>query len=99
MTETPFAPAYGTNQVTAPNVASASVDVDYNAKSLRLVNDGTTTVYIHVGNNSVTATTADMPLLSDDSIIVYKGYGPDKVAFISPGGAGILCVQTGEGGY
>ena len=94
----PFEPRRGANQVLTPAAASASVPIDPKAKSVRLVNSGTTNVcHVRIGTGAQTATVADLPVLPGESIIVQKGEGEDTLAHISASGT-TLHVQTGEGG-
>lgn len=94
----PFQPRRGTNQVLTPAAASASTPIDPEAKSVRLVNSGTTNIcHVRIGEGAQTATVADLPVLPGESIIVQKGEGEDTLAHISASGT-TLHVQTGEGG-
>ena len=97
-TETAFAPHYGANNTLTANTVSTSVSVRSSTHNVRLVNDGTHTVFFRIGAGAQTATIADMPLLADDSIVVYKGVGADTVACISPDGSNLVYIQAGEGG-
>jgi hypothetical protein len=94
----PFEPRRGTNQVTTPAAASASISIDPEAKSVRLVNSGTTNIcHVRIGQGAQTASAADLPVLPGESIVVSKGEGEDTLAHISASGT-TLHVQTGEGG-
>lgn len=94
----PFQPKRGANQVLTPAAASASASIDPVAKSVRLVNSGTTNIcHVRIGAGAQTATVADLPVLPGQSIIVSKGDGEDTLAHISASGT-TLHVQTGEGG-
>jgi len=94
---TPFNPHRGANQVVTPAAASASVSIEANAKSIRLVNSGASICYVRVGSGAQTATTADLPVRSASEVIVRKGEGEDTLAHISAVGT-TLNIQTGEGG-
>lgn len=95
----PFLPSRGANQVVSPGAASASVSVDPIAKTVRLVNSGTTNIcHVRIGKGAQTATTADVPVLPSSAIFVSKADGEDTVAYISAAGT-TLHIQTGEGGY
>jgi hypothetical protein len=96
--ETAFAPHYTTNQRITANITSQSISLNADDKAVRLVNDGIYTVYIRIGFGAQTATVSDMPLLADDSIVLYKGYGADTLACLCPEGPALLHVQTGDGG-
>lgn len=94
----PFQPKRGANQVLTPAAASASVSIDPVAKSVRLVNSGTTNIcHVRIGSGAQTATAEDLPVLPGESIVVSKGDGEDTLAHISASGT-TLHVQTGEGG-
>ena len=93
-----FNPRSGANQVVTPAAASASIAIDAQAKAVRLVNSGTTNIcHVRIGVGAQTATTADLPVLPGESIIVSKGDGENTLAYISAAGT-TLHVQTGEGG-
>lgn len=93
----PFEPRRGTNQVLSPAAASASVPIDPVAKSVRLVNAGAAICHVRIGAGVQTATTADLPVLPNSSVVVQKGDGEGTLAYISATGT-TLHVQTGEGG-
>lgn len=94
----PFQPKRGANQVLTPTSSSDSVAIDPVAKSVRLVNSGATNIcHVRIGQGKQIATTADMPILPGESIIVSKGDGDDNIGHISDSGT-TLHVQTGEGG-
>lgn len=92
----PFQPKRGANQVLTPAAASASVSIDPSCKSVRLVNSGANICHVRIGTGAQTATTADMPVRSGESIVVSKGED-DTLAHISAAGT-TLHVQPGEGG-
>lgn len=94
----PFMPRRGKNQVTTPAASSASVSIDADAKSVRLVNAGANICHVRIGAGAQTATTADTPVLPNSALIVQKQMGDDTLAHISASGT-TLHVQTGEGGY
>lgn len=94
----PFQPIRGSNQVVTPGAASASVNVDKVAKSVRLVNSGANICHVRIGEGAQTATTADIPVRANSEVDIQKGYGDDTVAYISAAGT-TLHIQPGEGGY
>lgn len=94
----PFMPRRGTNQVTTPAASSASVSVDADAKSVRLVNAGANICFVRIGTGAQTATTADTPVLPNSALVLQKQMGDNTLAHISASGT-TLHVQTGEGGY
>lgn len=93
----PFNPKRGSNAVTTPGAASASIAIDAISKSVRLVNSGAAICHVRIGTGAQTATTADLPVLPSSSVIVSKGDGEDTLAHISAAGT-TLHVQAGEGG-
>lgn len=93
----PFQPRRGVNLVATPAAASASVSLDSQAKSVRLVNAGLNICHVRIGSGAQTATTADMPVRPNSEIVVQKGDGDDTLAHISALGT-TLHIQTGEGG-
>ena len=97
MEQRPFSPSRGANQVVSPANASASVSIDKAARSVRLVNSGANICYVRIGTGAQTATTADMPVRSAESVIVTKADGEDTLAYISAAGT-TLNIQDGEGG-
>lgn len=94
----PYMPQRGANQVVSPGAASASVNVDPHAKTIRLVNSGANICHVRVGQGAQTATTADMPVRANSEVDMQKGDGDDTVAYISAAGT-TLHIQAGEGGY
>lgn len=92
-----FDPARGSNQIVTPAAASASVSVNPLNKSVRLANSGSNICHVRIGAGAQTATTADTPVLSGQTVIFTKGDGPDTVAYISAAGT-TLHITTGEGG-
>jgi hypothetical protein len=92
-----FQPRRGVNLTATPGAASASVALDSQAKSVRLVNTGANICFVRIGSGAQTATTADMPVRAASEIIVSKGDGDDTLAHISAAGT-TLYIQTGEGG-
>jgi hypothetical protein len=93
----PFQPRRGQNLTASPGAASASVSLDSQAKSVRLVNNGANVCFVRIGAGAQTATTADMPVRAGSEIVVSKGDGDDTLAHISATGT-TLYIQTGEGG-
>jgi hypothetical protein len=92
-----FQPRRGQNLTATPGAASASVALDSQAKSVRLVNNGANVCFVRIGAGAQTATTADMPVRAGSEIVVSKGDGDDTLAHISATGT-TLYIQTGEGG-
>jgi len=92
-----FQPRRGQNLTETPAASSASVTLDSQAKSVRLVNNGANVCFVRIGAGAQTATTADMPVRAGSEIVVSKGDGDDTLAHISATGT-TLYIQTGEGG-
>lgn len=97
MESRPFSPDRGANQVVSAGAASASVNIRANAHSVRICNSGSNIGYVRIGQGSQTATTADIPILSNSSEVFNKSEGDDTVAYISAAGTTIH-IQPGEGG-
>lgn len=95
----PFNPRKGGNQSVTAAAASASVTVDAQAKSVRVVNTGATNIaYVRIGTGAQTASATDTPIRANSEIILSKGDGENTVAYISAAGT-TLEIQTGEGGH
>lgn len=94
----PFQPRAGSNVVASPGASSASITIDAQAKSVRLVNVGANICHVRIGVGSQTATTADMPVRAGAEIVVSKGDGENTLAHISAAGT-TLHIQVGEGGH
>lgn len=95
----PFKPHYGSNQVVAPGAASASITVGRGDKSILVVNSGAAIGYFRTGQaaNTVTATTADVPVLPSQAFVIEKPQDDDTLAYISAAGT-TFQVMSGEGG-
>lgn len=93
----PFAPNYGNNIVATPSSTSASVTIAAGDNCVRLVNTGANICYVRIGEDSATATTADLPVRAGSEVIIRKALGHDKLAHISASGT-TLNIQTGNGG-
>ena len=95
---TPFQPRQGANAVVSPAASSAESTIGKGNKSIRFSNSGANICYVRVGTGTQTATTADMPVLSGESIVIEKAEAADTVAYISASGT-TLNIQPGEGGF
>lgn len=94
-----FQPRYGTNQVLTAGAASATVNLDAQAKQVRIVNTGANKAYVRVFNSATgaqAASTADAVIASGQTAIFSKGDGDDRLSHISAAGT-TLEVITGEG--
>lgn len=93
----PFAPTYGSGQIVAPGVASASVTLGLGSKSLCITSLNAVQCYVRAGTSGVVATTADYPVPASGQITISKTQDFDTVAFIAPAGGGSLHIMSGEG--
>lgn len=93
-----FQPRRGANLVVSPAAGTASQSIDPIAKSIRFVNAGTNICHVSVGRGTLSASTADTPILPNSEFVMSKGDGDDVVAYISALGT-TLHIQTGEGGF
>jgi hypothetical protein len=95
--EKTFEPRYTVGQIVTPNVSSASITLGFLSETLCLSNLSNTVVYVRVGQGSISATTADYPVLPGSQVTISKGIDDNIVAHISPGGAGSLHIIPGVG--
>ena len=93
----PFAPSFGSNLVVTPAATSASSAVSPHDLCVRLVNSGLNICYVRLGETAATATTADLPVLPGESVIIRKSFAWKRIAYISASGT-TLNIQTGDGG-
>lgn len=91
-----FQPVKGSNQIVTPSTTSASTAINAVNKSVRFVNSGDNICHVRIGSGSQTATTSDIPLLPQSSLVIGKGGGEETIAYISPFGT-TLHIQSGEG--
>lgn len=98
--EAPFQPNPGENQRVTVTTGSNSVNIDPKAKSVRLVAEEFSPIYVRIGEGpQVAIILSDLLIAGQRAVIVQKAEGDDTVAFISSGGGGtILHIQPGEGG-
>lgn len=94
--EASFQPRYGSGQTVTPAAAAASIDIDASAKTVCLTNTGANICYIRIGRGSISATTADYPVVAGQQVAVSKGDGDNVLSHISAVGT-TLHVITGEG--
>lgn len=95
----PFSPAG--NQTVSINVSASSQNVQVTASSgmqqVRLMNNGTATVWIRFGtDNTVTATTSNLPIAAGAAEVL-SHQGPLYVAAIAAGATGFIYFTPGEG--
>ena len=83
----PFMPHYGANKV-----VSGTAKIDSMAKTVRVVNTGSSAVYVRIGTGAITASDADTPVLGGTALLIQKQMGDDTIAT-----TGSVNVQTGEG--
>lgn len=91
-----FQPAYTQGQTVSPAAGAASTPVDAIATSVLLTNTGTNICYVRVGRGSISATTADMPVLSGTQVTIAKGDGDNVISYISAVGT-TLHIIVGDG--
>ena len=98
----PFKPHFGSNQNPSPAAVSATIAIGIGDKTLRVRNTGSTNVmYFRTGvsaNGTVTATSADMPVYTGETVFIEKPQDHDTVATISAAGT-TASVMSGEGGF
>jgi hypothetical protein len=93
---TSFNPAYGRGVVVSPAATTASSEIGVGSKSIVLTNLGDNVCYVRVGGSTVTATTADYPVLSGQQVSLGKFQDYTHVAYISADGTS-LHIIAGEG--
>jgi hypothetical protein len=96
---TPFRPADGST--VSINVAATTANVQVSASTgvqqVRIMNNGTATVWIRFGtDNTVAATTSHMPV-GPGTTEVLSHQGPLWVAAIAAGATGLIYFTPGEG--
>jgi hypothetical protein len=94
-TGTSFQGFIGKNNIISVTTSSLSVAVDTGSMHVRLCNSGTETCHVRVGKSPQTATYADLPVLSGESIVIMKGNSEDVVACICSSTT-ILHMQPGK---
>lgn len=96
-----FIPVYNTGVIVAPGLTSALQAIGTVTKSLRLTNLSAVLIYVRVGvptaDGTLTASTADLPLLANTQVTLTKQPEHTHIAFISPGGASSMHIISGEG--
>ena len=87
----------GTNQTVNPGVASATISINPDSKSVRVHNSGANICYVRIGDSvsGTPATSADMPVIAGEVILLRKGMGEGSLSHIAAAGTTLL-VQTGE---
>lgn len=79
---------------------SASVSLNPDSPSVRLLNVGSDLVFVRFGTGAQTATEQDYPLQPNVPEIINKGVGADTLAAIEIAGGGpgpVLYITTGTG--
>lgn len=92
-----FLPAYASGATVAPSTSSGSSEKGKGNQSILLTNLGSVVVYVRVGDSTVTATTADYPVLANSQVSISKGSNDSHVAYITASGTGSLHIMAGEG--
>ena len=93
----PFSGSRGANRIMTVGAVSASIPIDPSARSIRLVNSGSSICYVRIGQGEQTATSADVAVFGNSEVVLSKGEGEGTLAFISASGT-TLQAQTGSGG-
>ena len=107
----PFSPFYGSAQQKTAGTSSASADINAQNKQVRIVNKGTSPVWVRtwasqingVYSTSVDATTADCYIppstatIPQIPVILTKDQTHDKISYISTGSTSAIEIMTGEG--
>lgn len=91
----PFRPDFGANQLVYAGSVSASIQINKDSRNVRIVNQGLQIGYLRIGNSAVVATTADIPIRTNESLIIEKDTEQTHIAFISASGT-VLNIQTGQ---
>lgn len=93
-----FSPSYGKTKTLSASSSSSQVAFDAGQHFVHITNDGPNTVFIRIGNGSQTATTADFPILDNESKTLRIGpsntnmagicaVGQTATVYITPGTA------------
>ena len=96
----PFQPAYTKGVTVTPNTTTDFVDFGPNtSESVVLTNFGENVCYIRVGDilDTIEASTADYPVMPGSQVSIGKTLDHQRIAFISPAGAGSLHIILGRG--
>jgi hypothetical protein len=94
--KTVFNPAWGSGITVSPTSSSASAEIGGGNKTVVFTNTGTNVCYVRCGDSSVTATTADYPVVVGQQVAIGKFQDYTHVAYISAGGTD-LHIIAGEG--
>lgn len=100
-------PVYGSTQSLAATTTSGELTLNNPLKTamrMQVINTGPNLAFIKVGdsaNGTVTATTADMPIIvsSAGPITIDLPSGKDRIAAITPTGTATLYFTAVEGDY
>ena len=93
-----FGPKYGSGQTLSVTDASQSVTFGKNNWALTVTNLGSDVCYVRTGNGTLTAVTADYPVLPLSQVSLSKNYDDDKLAVVcGSGDSTSLHVIQGEG--
>lgn len=94
-----FAPSYGTGVSITTAVTSGSTTIGLGNKSLMLVNtDTTNSVYVRVSQGSSTATSADLLIRPNATVLISKPQDANILSHIASAGTPVLYAIAGEGG-
>lgn len=94
---TPFSPGTSASLALAVTTSTGNGTIPAGSgQILRILNDGTVTIFFKLGAAGVTATTTDTPILAGTSELFTIG-GQVAVAAISGAGSGTLRITRGDG--
>lgn len=96
----PFQGNRGRVLLLVASAASAAVTgLNETSKSVRITNAGSSLVFVRLGVEPLTASTADTPVLPGTSIILTRDHSERAVAVIAPiAPTSDVYIQLGEGG-
>lgn len=94
----PFQGVGGESKNLSITNTSKSVQIISGTKSVRIVNSFTGIAYVKIGRGVLEATTADIPILGNQEIVLGKFQDDDVVAAISTITGTTLNITPGEGG-
>jgi hypothetical protein len=93
-----FGPKYGSGQTLSVTATSQSVTFGKSNWALTLTNLGDKVCYVRTGNGTLTAVTADYPVLPLSQVSLSKNYDDDKLAVVCGGAeTTTLHIIPGEG--
>lgn len=99
MNTRPFCPSPGSNKKVSVSSTSGSTNIGMYANTVRIVNSGSKLAYVRFGTGTITAADTDSPILASSSVVFYKDFADDVVAYVTGGSdTTTLHFQCGNGG-